>query len=485
VVSSGGKGLGGRLAARRSRALGAAVAACLVAFAVRAPARAETELVAGTAAATATVAEINIPYGGANIGTVAGLSNASYFEGSAKASSVTFEPSFLRLAAVFKFCGGGFPVTLPPPTEANTNDAGGPVAHHKEGAPGLGVEDAAAEPGSHGHSTVTTGVIGLPGVVEGSGGAAQTDARLDPGAQARTTRAEVRMGELSLAGGLVKLSGLRWTSSLSAVGADHRSIQEDQTSGFELGSMTLAGLPLPTGTTDALASSVASVNQVLAPMGIQLRLPEVKPFGERGVQVTPLTIALGGDPVYGPALFSLLGGPDNTSLVSLYNTITQPTLIEPATCNSLFGLLKLAPETNTLVNTLGTLAPIVLSAVAAAVNGGAEVDVNVGGTRSSYDATYFEARGVAPTPPAASAPAAPSGGGQPAAIAPSGATELAGSPTKVSTSCATTSPVGRPGCWKGSGPIAATLAAAVTVGLFATDELGRRRRRARSTEETT
>jgi hypothetical protein len=455
----------------------------LLAFAAWSPARAETELVAGSAAASATVAEINVPYGGANVGASAGLANASYFERSAKASASVFEPSFLRLSTILKFCDTGFPIDLPLPTSATASEATGPDAHHKEQVPGVAVEDASAEPGSHSHSLVVSGSFGIPGVVELAGGEAETEARLDPGVQARSARAEVRAGTIVLAGGLVELRGSRWTSAQQAIGPDSRTLEVTQQPEFELGAIVLAGLPLPTATPAELEDTLASVNQLLGPLGIQVRLPKVKAVGDRGVEVTSLTIAIGGDPVYGPALFNLIAGPDGTSLINLYNTLTQPTLIDPATCNSLFGLLKASPELNSLVNTFGTVAPIVVSAVAAAFNGGAEVDVNIGGVRTTYDATYFPPRTVAiPAPRPAPNTVAGVPGSVVAAPA-SGPTELAGSPTKVSSSCATTSPVGRPGCWKGSGPIAATLAAAVTAGLFATDELGRRRRRARSIEE--
>jgi hypothetical protein len=235
---------------------------------------------------------------------------------------------------------------------------------------------------------------------------------------------------------------------------------------------------LPASTPAELAAAVASLNGVLGPMGMQLRLPEVRPIGGQGMEVTPLTVALGGSPVWGPALYPLLAGPENTSLVNLFNAVTQPAIFEPRNCETLFGLLKaVSPEANTLLNTLGTYGPVVISAFAAAINGGAELNINIGGVRTSYDATFYAPRAAAPTttPTGAGAvPSSPTPSSGPSSVEP---TELASSPTMVSTSCSTTSPVGKPGCWKGSGPLAATLGAVVTLGLLGADDVVRRRRR--------
>lgn len=455
-----------------------------VSFAVLAPARADVELTPGSAAAQATVGELNIPYGGANVGVAVGTTNASFFEGTGKSSAIVLEPAFLRIPSVLKLCGGELVVTVPPPTVADSATPGGPVSNTKEVGPDLGVERAAAEPGSHGGSSVTTSAFGLPGVVELRGGEADTDARLDVGSQTRAARAEVRTGSVSLVDGLIELRGLRWTIDQAAVGADSRSIEATQDARFSVGSVTLAGLPLPSSTAEELRSTVASLNSVLDPIGLELRLPEVRAFGANGVQITPLTVAIGGDPVYGPALYPLLAGPENTSLINLFNSATQPLIFEPATCNSLFGLLKASPELNTFVNTLGTYTPVILSAAAAAINGGAELNFNIGGVRTTYDATYYAPRAVAP--PSVTRPStagAPATGSSTPGVAPVPPSELASSPTKISTSCATTSPVGKPGCWKGTGPVAATLAAVLTAGLFATDELVRRRRRGNRIED--
>jgi hypothetical protein len=338
------------------------------------------------------------------------------------------------------------------------------------------VEEATAEPGSHSRGRATGGAVGIPGVVELHGGVATSETRLDPGKQARTMVATVDSGTIDLVAGLVRLEGLQWRLEQVAVGPDSRTTKVTTSSTFTFGSISLAGVPLPAATADQAASSTATVNAALQPLGIEIRLPELRKYGATGQQLTPLTVAVGGGgTAWGPVLYPLIAGSDATSVVNLFNSLTEPTIFEPVKCESLFGLLKANPEANRIVNTLGLLTPVVLSAVGAALNGGAEVDVEIGGARTSYDDTYYPPRTVtAPTRPApvGAAPA----GRQPARL-PALPPEVAvGTAVRTSVSCATSSPVGSPGCSKGAAALAAGLAGALTVGLLATDELWRRRR---------
>lgn len=479
-------GSGGTRASTAGRLVRGAVllaVAGLLVGASLAPAGAQVELTRGSAAATATVAGINIPYGGANISIDAGVANASYFEGTAKASAILLEPNALRITNVIKSCDADFALPLPEATTADTNAAGGKATTaHKEAGPGVGVEDAAAEPGSKGRSTVTGAGFGIPGVVEVSGGTALTSTALDQPGQARTMRAEVRTDALSLLGGLIELEGLRWVVQQQANGADDRSIQGKDDTTFSVGAIRIGGVPLPTATPADLATAFASINAITGASGLNLRMPKVIPNGAQGLEYTPLQIAIGGETA-AAFLYPLIAGGGGTSLVDLFNSLTQPLIFEPSTCNSLLGVFKASPEANQLLNTLGVYAPIILSAFAASLNGGAELDLNVGGARTVYDATWFPPRSIptidrSPTPTAAAVDPIPG------SVTPGRPPTALGGAARVSTSCRSTSPVGRPGCWKGRGPLAATAAAVVTLGLFATDEAVRRRRQARATQET-
>ncbi len=474
----GRSGRGGRR--RAVSGCAALLATGLLAFAALAPAHAEEPLTKGSGAADATVVALNIPYAGANIGLNAGHVDASYIDDTAKSSALTFDPALLRLATVLQVCGGAFPVKLTDPTSADTNAAGQrAVSNTKAVAPGVGEESASAEPGAHAQSRATAGALGLPGIAEVSGGTATSEVRLDVARRTRTMTASVQTGALSLAAGLVQLEGLRWDLRQEAAGADHRSTKTTTTGTFRVGRLALAGVPLPAETPDQLATSLATVNQALAPLGLQIRLPRLVPYGSTGKQLTPLTVALGGATTYGPLLYPLLAGPDATSVVNLFNSVTQPTLFEPTTCTELFGALQQVPEANQVLNTVGVLAPLVLGVTAASINGGAEVDLEVGGARTTYDDTSYPPRArPAPPTPAPRAPAVAGAPAAPAATAPTGpGPATVSSPVLTRIACRTTSPVGTPGCSKGAAALAASLAAAVTVAHDEGDELWRRRRR--------
>jgi hypothetical protein len=469
-------------------AAGAVLAVALLTFAALPPAGAGLDFTEGSANAEATVAGLNIPYGGANIGLLAGDATASYFDNTARASAITVDPGFLRLGETFKVCGAGFPIPLPVPTAADTNAAGQrPDAHTNSKGPGLGSESASAQPGSHADGRATSGAFGLPGILELAGGTATSDARLDTKAESRTVTADVAEGALTLLGGLVKLGGLHWSLRQVAVGADNRSAKATETSSFVLGSIALAGVPLPTATAAQVASSIAIVNQATGPFGLRIRLPAVVRHGN-GYDVTPLTVALGGKTGYGPLLYPLLAGPGNTSLVNLFNSLTEPAVFDPTNCNELLGLLKQSPQLNELVNTVGLYTPIILSAFAASLNGGAELDLDIGGVRTNYDDTYYAPRSVPPalvpltrTTPALAA-VAPVAAPTATPATPASTAIVAAPASQTRSACATTSPVGRPGCWSGAARLAATLGGIVTLGLLATDELWRRRRLQRAEE---
>jgi hypothetical protein len=421
-----------------------------------------------------------MPYAGANIGLIAGHVDARFIDDTAKSRGLTVDPAFLRLATVLQVCGGAFPIQLKDPTSADTNAAGQrAVSNATSVAPGVGEESASAEPGAHATSRATAGALGLPGIAEVSGGVSTSDVRLDVGRRTRTMAAAVHTGTLSLAAGLVELEGLRWDLRQEATGADHRSTRTTTTGTFSVGRLTLAGVPLPSASPDQLAASLTTVNQALAPLGLQIRLPRLVAYGSTGQQLTPLTVAVGGATTYGPLLYPLLAGPDATSVVNLFNSVTQPAIFEPTTCTELFGALQQIPEANQVLNTVGVLAPLLLGVTAAAINGGAEVDLEVGGVRTTYDDTYYPPRSVAPIPAPSAVPVAGPGGspppvaGPPAAPAPPAASR----PVVTRIACRTTSPVGSPGCSKGAATLAASLAAVVTLALLGSDGLWRRRHR--------
>jgi hypothetical protein len=210
----------------------------------------------------------------------------------------------------------------------------------------------------------------------------------------------------------------------------------------------------------------------------------VVPHGPQGFTYTPLTVALGGDTAYGKVLYPFIAGTNDYSVVTLFLKITQPTIFDPSNCEQLGGVFKIDDRLNFTWNYIGATTPVLLSAFAAAINGGAEVDLELGGVLTTIDDTYYPPR-VAPARPVVRrvvptlAPnvVAPAPAPLETRPAPPPPTPVIAPRVRTTTSqCDTTSPVGRPGCWKGAAPIAAALAGSLTLGLLVTDEIVRRRR---------
>ncbi|HWW54595.1 MAG TPA: hypothetical protein VNY84_12540, partial [Acidimicrobiales bacterium] len=474
-----------------ARLAGAALATGLLAFAVLAPAHADEQtFTAGSGAGSADVFGLNIPYGGANIGFGLGESTANYFENNAAASAQSIDPAFLALSSILKVCGQSFPIALPNPTTADTNQSGGKPDMHNRSSAGGGAsaanESAKAYPNADGIGDTTGAAFAFGGLVQMAGGSARSEARLQSAQRTRTASTDVTVSSVSLLDGLVQLAGMRWHLQEVVSGADSRSHTVTKSATFSIAAVKLAGLTLPTATADQLRSTIGLINNTTRPLGLQIRLPQVTSSGTKGFIFSPMTIALGGATSYGKVLYPLIAGTSGLSLVNIFNKLAEPTVFDPTNCRELGGLLKTSPQLNTLWNTVGLYTPIIVSAFAAAINGGAEVDVDIGGSRTSVDDTYFPPRSLPPLAGPTGSIVFPSAVGTTATGTAPTAVPVEASPpssTVVTTitsagriACRTTSPVGSPGCWKGAGPVAAGLAGAVTLGLLGTDELWRRRR---------
>lgn len=465
---------------------GIAVSAGLVSlalFGASVSAHADTvELTPGSAAATADVLGLNIPYGGANLGIGFGTANASYFEQNAKASAISVDPGFLRLSSIVGTCNSGFPIKLPEPTRADTNASGGkPQSNTRNGSTsgfGARTETAAVSTGSYALGELTSVSGGLADLVKGTGGLARTEVRLNQKERSRTSHAIADSGTITLLGGLVQIRGMRWEITQKAVGADSRSHTVTNEHSFTIGSAMLGGQKLATGSPEQMAKAVELINKTTGRFGLRLRLPALVRNGATGLELTPMTIAIGGDTLYGPALYPLLAGPQRTSVINLFNKITNPLVFDAATCKELFGAFEPYPQLNAGWNSIGVIAPIVLSAAAASINGGAELDVEIGGVRSTFDDTYYPPR-VSTQRPSLPLPVVET-------IVTPGSKTTRSAPqivaiesVRTTSSCRSTSAAGRASCWKGLAPLAAVLAAGVCAALIATDEVVRRRRTAR------
>lgn len=482
---------------------------CLLGAVIARPGRAEeapaAEIVLGTGKATAGLLQPALTAGELKVNVVVGEASSSYQDESARASSTSLDVPILRAASGGTVCGqagvdiGAF---LPPAVSADTAPNGNtkPVSASSPPEADLVLgQRAAAEPGSKASSRTVLAHLAT-GLVDLDGLEAVTHVGVDPATATRTASASTKVAQVRLLGGLVRIEGPAWSLQQQQVGPDSRNDQRTVDGSFDLGAIVISpsallgqlpqgipGLGALLGSTDIrlplLPSESADelfvqVNQILGPLGVQIRLPKLtNPAGTDRHELSALQIVLGGpDFVLAPVLGQLLNNPD---ALQIQSTLLK-TLFDPTSCEQLGGLMQGIPELNSLYNTLGSYAPILL-AVGTGVLSGGEVQINIGGVATELDDTYYPPLGFggpvlnAPSLPG-TAPVAPavtpgSSPGSPP-VAPS--EEITTTPASLR--CATTSPAGRPGCWLGNARAAVAIAGITTLALLAADEVVRRRR---------
>lgn len=179
----------------------------------------------------------------------------------------------------------------------------------------------------------------------------------------------MRFGNIDVAGGLVSLRGLRWTTE-QRTGPGGAVTSAGGTFGVD--TMVVAGLPLPTGTPLELAAAFGAANQVIAPFGLRLEPPQLKKStGDREVRVTPLKLVLGdgtaAKPLLGPLMEALQ--PGREALLEAMKGFGSDD------CN--FG--KAAGAAFTFVDI-----------VAAAMQGSGGIDLEIGGVLATTEGIAYE-----------------------------------------------------------------------------------------------
>ena len=430
----------------------------------------------GSAFAEAQPFGITIVYNSANIGVGVGTARAQYSSSSAKAVGAPFNFGLAGLITSLQFCGVSPvpPGSLPEPLEASTDAAGGQPVERSAGSQqgvAFGAARLRAAPNASAEADVTALGFDLPTIAAFSGGRSHARVVSDPAGRARSAAADTS-GDLVLLDGLVRLEGMRFRVAQTSVGADHRASERGAESDVALGALTLAGVPVPLP--DDPDQGVAALNTLLGPLGLRFRAPQVVAEGSNGLRMTPLTVSIGGDSLYSDLVRQLGSDP---ALVGLQRAL-QTGLFDSTTCAQLGGVMQAFPQLNSLYNVIGVLAPVFLAVVVSAAGGDGSIDVEVGGARTKIDDTLYEGSftrrepaAVSPAPAHRPAVAAPATDG----VAAPPDVETIGPVARASTRCATTSPAGRPGCWRGLAPLGALAALGVTAALLAVDEVRRRR----------
>lgn len=467
--------------------MGIGALAVLIALMPTASAQDAPPFTAGRGMASADIAELAPTSGGVRVRMAYGATSVAYRDRTFSALAAPLDVPILALLGGLSICGRSAPdlaATLPPAAVADTARTGEAEQSAEKWGPTQ--TEAAAAPGSHAEATAVTDVLAVPGVVEIRGGESRSSVTTDAASMTRRAEAEVRFDAIVLLGGLVTLRGPAWHLDQTQVGPDDRADERSRDATFTVDGIEVAGaIPLPLLGNDPMAQGASALNRVLGHLGIVIRPPVITTTpGRDAHQITPLTIAVTGPEVLRPLVATLAG---NRQLQELLNQ-GRGALWDPEKCEELAGLLGAIPELQTWWNLVGSAEPILTSVLISLLAGGGELQVNLGGVRTSLDDAYVDPiefgrpavgspaprqASTVPTPPTSSPATAPPN--------PSPATNIQPAPSPrpvpalvASRLCATTSPAGRPGCWPGRAPLAAAVILGVTALVAIADERYRR-----------
>ena len=351
------------------------------------------------------------------------------------------------------------PGQLPQPSEVDSSHGAAQASSRTGiGSAQGGDQRAEADPTPAASASTATAAWALPGLISFGGGTSQGDVALVPGHR-RTATATVAVQSVDLAGGLVHLGGLRWSAEQQTGDGPYGR------GSFAITSVVVAGVPLPAATAAQLASTISTVNGLLAPYGLAIRLPSINAASSGVVRTAPLAIVLGRSAALDPVVQPLLAG-------------LQPLrdLLNGATAKG----TNCADPKVLLGSVLGpgqTVADIALAGLSP--SGGMEIDL--GGAVAGTGATaYSNPFVVPPLPPLGSSSSASTGATSPIQAAaparPTGARPAAALAARqpvvraaVRLVCRTDSPANAPRCWRGAATSAGGGALLLAAALFAAD----------------
>jgi hypothetical protein len=456
---------------RRGRRRSAIIATATLAVAVAMGwsgargAQAQEAFVEGRAQASAQVLAVVPELGSARLPITLGLATASFRARHAAAEATTIQFGLLGNILTVGQCGGDpllTPDQLPAPLHASSVE--GPDSRSREVAGTefafVGRESVEARPDAFGASDTSPAGVVVPGLLTVTG-TAHAEAELVPG-QLRRGGSTSEVGLVEIAGGVVRLEGLRWTAE-QATGAG--GAVETADGSFTVGRVVVAGMPLPAGDPGQLADAIEAANGVLEPLLLRIDLPTttVEPNGT--LDVSPLRLRVSGGSTTASILQPLIGGEQgNQARSALANAL-------------LFGGCEPGADGSQL-QVIGGTANTVIDLAVAAILGGGAVGFEIGGARAGSDGTTVESpfepgttaptlNVAAPAAPVDTAPKPPDSVSPP--LPPATTTEAVTRPDPPPTSvemaastvtCVTTHPAGSPSCSAGRGVLAAGIALA-------------------------
>lgn len=317
-----------------------AVLALLVAtFGAGATSAGAEEFRRGEAEASAQTFEVNVTQGNANIGFTYGSVIANYRDATGTADAKALDLGVLTTLFGVEQCDGSpaiiNPATFPPQTRVDSTEAAASrsrrAAAHMPGmgtgpaGPLAGHQDATATPLPSSRAVTESEPADMY-VLALEGG--RTDVTTSLRDQVREARAVITADTLTVFGGLFSFTAPRW-EALARSGA------ATTTEGsFTFESATVLGQPRTAeeAMTD-LEGFRSGLEQLLAPFGVRLDLPEVQVEGDR-VRVTPMAFVLEDMPWGNEVIAPFLG-----SLQPLREALAQQLLAED--CRNETSLLLL------------------------------------------------------------------------------------------------------------------------------------------------
>ncbi len=459
-----------------------AVSIVAAAIGIGAPASAGSDFTYGSGFAQASLIVPAINAGELSIPVILGEAAAGYQDETGRATSTLASVPLLgATSSGGTQCGvpsSGLALPLPPPLYSDTSSKNnkGDVDKTSTSGPGVVVQEAHAKPKSSGDAIVNLADVDVPGVLHLGGVMARAETSANADKQTRVAHGITRVGDLQLLGGLVRITGMRFELTQTRNGTDSRTSKAKTEHTFSFDGLVANGVKVPIATPGGAASAVKTANGILKPLGVSFELPKFTDNGKGRQLMTPFIVKIGGpDFVLTPVLGAVLS---NEQVVNLQGELFK-TLFDPTNCQELLGLVqKLSPEFNAQYNTVGKVAPLLTAALMGFLSGGSTT-LAVGGVQVALDDQYYPPLdfGGPDYQQAAGTPAVPAVEGTQTSTLPR-IRSLAGkdSVSTKSSDCHTSSPAGKPGCWRGLAPLGAALAAVVAVGSLVADEITTRRR---------
>ena len=241
-----------------------------------------------------------------SLGVTFGISLAGYTNEVAKADARGIDLGIIGTILAAAGCDGGAPTLpssqQPQPLTVDSRDAGAADGKTEpetvNGSPVPGITKQAKASAPLADAQVTFASLGQPAAFTITGAHSSAHTEIIKG-NIRQAVATADIDSIDIAAGVIKLGGLHWDIT------HHTGADTSITHNFSIGSAVIGGTPVPTQDPGAV---IAAANQVLNPIGIEIR-PPVFHEVNGGVTVDPLSIAVvlrrHADQLYGTILGAL------------------------------------------------------------------------------------------------------------------------------------------------------------------------------------